>query len=74
MTLEIYVDPKHPQRVDKPEAMGLRQVGFRVDDVEKTVEWLKSLDIEVKSIMKKDGKHFVFFMDPDGQSIEVKEE
>lgn len=73
LTLEFYVDSTHPQRVDKPEAIGLRHIGLRVDDVGKTVEWLKSLDIEVEMIREKDGKRFTFFRDPDGQPIEIKE-
>lgn len=71
--LELYIDPTHPQRIDKPEANGLRHMGFRVDDVAKTVEWLKAFDITAEPIREKDGKHFTFFRDPDGQPIEIKE-
>ena len=33
-TLEIYIDPTHPARVDKPEALGLRHLAFEVKDLD----------------------------------------
>ena len=69
-TLELFIDPTHPARVDRPEAMGLRHLALKVDDVAKTVE---ELEIEAESIREHDGKHFTFFKDPDGLPIELHE-
>lgn len=70
ITLEIFIDPTHPPRVDRPEAMGLRHLALRVDNVEDTIEELK---IEAEPIREKNGKHFTFFKDPDGLPIELHE-
>lgn len=34
ITLEIFVDPNHPERVNGPEAKGLRHVAVTVDKIE----------------------------------------
>lgn len=62
-TLEIYIDPKHPERVPKPEAFGLRHLGFAVEDIEK-------FGVEIKE--DKRGR-FCFIYDPDGLPIEIRE-
>ena len=69
-TLELFIDPTHPPRVDRPEAMGLRHLALKVDSVEET---LRELAIEGEPIREKDGKHFTFFKDPDGLPIELHE-
>ena len=56
--LEMFIDPTHPPRVDRPEAMGLRHLALRVDSVEDT---LKELKIEAEPIRVREGKHFTFF-------------
>lgn len=61
-TLEIYVDAKHPERVTKPEALGLRHLGFAVENIEK-------FGVEVKE--DKRGR-FCFLYDPDGLPIEIR--
>ncbi len=70
IVLEMFVDPTHPPRVDRPEAMGLRHLALRVDDVQKTLDELK---IAAEPIRERDGKHFTFFKDPDGLPIELHE-
>ena len=70
ITLEIFIDPSHPPRVDRPEAMGLRHLALQVDDVEKTVA---ELNIDAEPIREIKGKRFTFFKDPDGLPIEIRE-
>ena len=35
--LEIFVDKNHPQRVNNPEALGLRHIAFMVEDLEEVM-------------------------------------
>ena len=67
ITLEIFVDPNHPERVSSPEAKGLRHMAFTVDKIE-------DLDMEMEKI-RTDwfGRRFTFVKDPDGLPIEIKE-
>lgn len=67
ITLEIFVDPNHPERVKHPEAKGLRHMAFTVDKIE-------DLDLEIEEI-RTDwfGQRFTFVKDPDGLPIEIKE-
>lgn len=69
IALEIFIDPKHPERVSDPEAKGLRHIAFSVDNLE---EIMKELECEV---IRTDwfGRKFTFIKDPDGQPIELKE-
>lgn len=66
-TLEIYVDGSHPKRMTKPEALGLRHLGFVVEKIE---EFGRKWGVEIKS--DKRGK-FLFIYDPDGLPIEIRE-
>lgn len=68
--LEMFVDPNHPERVDRPEAMGLRHLALRVDSVKDTLE---ELMLEAEPIREREGKHYTFFKDPDGLPIELHE-
>ena len=67
ITLEIFVDPNHPERVNGPEAKGLRHVAVTVDKIE-------DLNMEMEEI-RTDwfGRRFTFVKDPDGLPIEIKE-
>lgn len=67
IVLEIFIDPNHPERVNAPEAKGLRHIAFCVDDLSK-------VDVECEAI-RTDwfGRKFTFTKDPDGQPIELKE-
>ena len=67
VVLEVFIDPKHPERVSEPEALGLRHIAFTVDDLSK-------VDVGCEEI-KTDwfGRRFTFTKDPDGQPIELKE-
>ncbi len=74
--IELFSFPNPPQRVNSPEACGLRHLAFKVDDVEETVAYLKSHNIEVENIRIDEitGKKFTFFKDPDDLPLEIYEE
>lgn len=66
--LEIFIDPEHPARANHPEALGLRHLALKVDNLEQTIA---GLDIETELIREVGGKHFTFLKDPDGLPIEL---
>ena len=41
-TLELFIRPDAPQRVNNPEAMGLRHLAFRVEDAVAAAAWLNA--------------------------------
>ena len=67
IVLEIFIDPNHPERVNEPEAKGLRHVAFAVKS-------LDEIDVECEEI-RTDwfGRRFTFCRDYDVQPIEFKE-
>ena len=69
VTLEIFIDPKHPERLTTPEAKGVRHIAFSVENLE---ELMKSVECEE---VRTDwfGQKYTFTKDPDGQPIELKE-
>ena len=73
--IELFVRPDAPQRVNNPEALGLRHLAFRVADIEPAVAWLNSLGIETEPIREDpyNGGRFTFFKDPDGLPLELHE-
>ena len=74
-TLELFIRPDAPQRVNNPEAMGLRHLAFRVEDAVATSAWLNSRGIETEPIREDlvNGGKFTFFKDPDGLPLEIHE-
>lgn len=68
--LEIFIDPKHPERASNPEAKGLRHVAFTVENLDEMTEILKCEEIRTDWF----GRRFTFTKDPDGQPIELKEQ
>ena len=67
ITLEIFVNLNHPERVNSPEAKGLRHVAVTVDKIE-------DLNMEIEEIrIDWFGRRFTFVKDPDGLKIEIKE-
>ena len=74
-TLELFIRPDAPQRVNNPEAMGLRHLAFRVEDAVATAAWLNSRGIETEPIREDlvNGGRFTFFKDPDGLPLEIHE-
>ena len=73
--IELFVRPDAPQRVNNPEALGLRHLAFRVADIEPAVAWLNSLGIETEPVRVDpyNGGRFTFFKDPDGLPLELHE-
>ena len=74
-TLELFIRPDAPQRVNNPEAMGLRHLAFRVEDAVAAAAWLNSRGIETEPIREDlvNGGKCTFFRDPDGLPLEIHE-
>ena len=74
-TLELFIRPDAPQRVNNPEAMGLRHLAFRVEDAVAAAAWLNARGIETEPIREDlvNGGKFTFFKDPDGLPLESHE-
>ena len=75
VVLELFVRPDAPARVTNPEALGLRHLAFRVDNVEEAAAWLNSMGIETEPIREDpfNGGRMTFFRDPDGLPLEIHE-
>ena len=73
--IELFIRPDAPQRVNTPEALGLRHLAFRVENIEPAVAWLNGLGIETEPIREDpyNGGRFTFFKDPDGLPLELHE-
>ncbi|MEM9163345.1 MAG: VOC family protein [Cyanobacteria bacterium P01_F01_bin.4] len=74
-TLELFSFPHPPQRVNRPEAAGLRHLAFEVNDIAAAVVELQTQGVEVETIRTDEltGKRFTFFQDPDGLPLELYE-
>jgi glyoxylase I family protein len=73
--IELFSFANPPERINNPEACGLRHLAFEVDDIEQTVLELKSKGVEVENIRIDDitDKRFTFFKDPDNLPLEIYE-
>jgi glyoxylase I family protein len=73
--IELFSFPNPPERVNYPEAAGLRHLAFEVDNIEEAVQHLKAMQVEVEDIRIDPWteKKFTFFADPDGLPIELYE-
>ena len=73
--VELFSFPDYRERGSYPEAKGLRHLAFAVDDVEASAVFLKSKDVDIQEVRvdKLTGKKFVFFLDPNGQPLELYE-
>lgn len=73
--LEIFSAPAAPPRPDRPEALGLRHLAFRVEDVEQEAAALGAKGILTEPIRMDpySQKRFTFFRDPDGLPLELHE-
>ena len=71
--IELFIVPSAPARVTRPEARGLRHLAFRVDDLEKAVQWLHERGIECEPIRDDvfTARRCTFFFDPDGLPLEL---
>ena len=74
-TLELFIRPDAPQRVNNPEAMGLRHQAFRVEDAVAAAAWLNARGSESEPFREDlvNGGKFTFFRDPDGLPLEIHE-
>ena len=74
-TLELFIRPDATQRVNNPEARGLRHLAFRVEDAVAAAAWLNARGIETEPIREDlvNGGKFTFFKDPDGLPLEIHE-
>ncbi|NER08079.1 MAG: VOC family protein [Okeania sp. SIO3C4] len=73
--IELFSFPNPPKRLTRPEACGLRHLALEVDNIDESVDYLKSHNIEVEDIRIDEitGKRFTFFPDPDGLPLEIYE-
>ena len=73
--IELFIKPDAPCRVTNPEALGLRHLAFRVEDIEPVVAWLNAVGIETEPVRVDavNGGRFTFFRDPDGLPLEIHE-
>ena len=73
--LEIFAELNPPKRVTRPEACGLRQLAFRVEDIEEAVAELEKCGIECEPIRYDEytQNRMTFFFDPDGLPLELHE-
>lgn len=73
--LEIFAVKNAPKRPSYPEALGLRHLAFRVEDIEATIAELNALGIETEPVRVDEftDKRMTFFKDPDGLPLELHE-
>lgn len=73
--IELFTFPNAPKRPSYPEALGLRHLAFKVDDIEACIAELKSKGVETENIRIDPFTdcRCVFFADPDGLPIELVE-
>jgi len=73
--IELFSFPDPPARLSRPESCGLRHLAFSVDNIETSIEYLKSKGITCEPIRidTLTGKRFTFFADPDELPLELYE-
>ena len=73
--IELFIIKNAPARVNYPEALGLRHLAFKVDNVEEVVKELNARGIATEPVRIDDytGKKMTFFPDPDGLPLEIHE-
>ncbi|WET01632.1 VOC family protein [Flavobacterium sp. YJ01] len=73
--VELFSFPNPPQRPSRPEAVGLRHLAFEVINLEETITFLTSKNIESEPIRidETTEKRFTFITDPDLLPIEFYE-
>lgn len=73
--IELFSFPDPPARVSRPEALGLRHVAFKVEDVEAAKKYLEEKGVTCEPIRVDEftGKKFTFFEDPDHLPMEFYE-
>jgi glyoxylase I family protein len=73
--IELFSFPNPPKRPSRPESTGLRHLAFDVDDLDETVAFLNSKNVESEPIRidEMTQKRFTFIADPDDLPIEFYE-
>ena len=73
--LELFIKTDAPQRVNNPEALGLRHLAFHVENMDEAVAWLNNRGVETEPVRNDtiNGGRFTFFRDPDGLPLELHE-
>lgn len=73
--IELFSFPNPPKRPSRPEATGLRHLAFEVTNLNETVAFLNSKNIESEPIRidEMTQKKFTFIADPDELPIEFYE-
>ena len=73
--IELFSFPAPPPRRSYPEACGARHLCFAVRDLDACVERLQAAGVAVEPVRVDalTGERFIFFTDPDGLPIELKE-
>ena len=73
--IELFSFPDYRERGSYPESKGLRHLAFAVEDVTASAQYLKSKNVDVQQVRIDEltGKKFVFFLDPNGQPLELYE-
>jgi glyoxylase I family protein len=74
--IELFSFPNPPQRPSRPEAVGLRHLAFEVINLEETIAYLntKNVDSEPIRVDELTQKRFTFIADPDLLPIEFYEQ
>ncbi|MCY7421123.1 MAG: VOC family protein [Chitinophagaceae bacterium] len=73
--IELFSFPEFKERNSFPESKGLRHLAFEVENVDESVEELRSKSVDVQDVRVDEitGKRFAFFYDPNGQPLEMYE-
>lgn len=74
--IELFSFPDRPPRPSYPEALGLRHLAFRVEDLDKVVSRLHTFGVITEPVRVDEytGKRFTFFSDPDKLPLEIYEQ
>lgn len=73
--LEIFIADHFPKRLTYPEALGLRHLAFKVEDMDVALNELTVQGIEFEPVRVDEvtNKKMTFFFDPDGLPLELHE-
>ena len=73
--IELFSFPDPPQRLSRPEALGLRHLAFAVPDLDAAMAHLqeKGVKSEAVRVDEQTGRRFTFFADPDDLPLELYE-
>ena len=67
--LELFIDPNHPPRTEKPETLGLRHLAIKTDNFDELIKKYKCEEPKHDWL----GERYIFIPDPDGVLIEIHE-